>query len=41
MRLGVAVAELPYHDLVFQKDGPLVASVAAFADADPGQVLAR
>lgn len=41
MRLGVAVAELPYHDLVFKKDGPLVASVAAFADADPGQVLAR
>lgn len=37
-RLGVAVAELPYHDLVFKKDGPLVATVAAYTEGD---LLAR
>jgi hypothetical protein len=37
-RLGVAVAELPYHDLVFKKDGPLVATLAAYTEGD---LLAR
>jgi len=37
-RLGVAVTELPYHDLVFKKDGPLVATVAAYTEGD---LLAR
>jgi anti-sigma factor RsiW len=37
-RLGVAVAELPYHDLVFKKDGPLVTTVAAYTEGD---LLAR
>jgi hypothetical protein len=41
-RLGIAVAELPYHDLVFKKDGPLVATVAAYSDVGAaGTVLAR
>jgi anti-sigma factor RsiW len=33
-RLGVAVTELPYHDLVFKKDGPLVTTVAAYTEGD-------
>lgn len=37
-RLGVAVTELPYHDLVFKKDGPLVATLAAYTEGD---ILAR
>jgi hypothetical protein len=40
-RLGVAMTELPYHDLVFKKDGPL-ATIAAFSEGDaPASVLAR
>jgi anti-sigma factor RsiW len=33
-RLGVAVAELPYHDLVFKTDGPLMATLAAYSETD-------
>ena len=40
VRLGVAVTELPYHDLVFKKDGPL-ATVAAFSEGAPGPGFAR
>jgi hypothetical protein len=32
------VTELPYHDLVFKKDGPLVTTVAAYTEGD---LLAR
>ncbi len=41
-RLGVAVAELPYHDLVFKPDNPLVATLAAYSEGGAaGQTLAR
>jgi anti-sigma factor RsiW len=32
-RLGVAVYELPYHDLIFRKDGPLGGSLASYEAA--------
>ncbi len=41
-RLGVAVTELPYHDLVFKNDGPLMATLAAYSEsADAEPILAR
>jgi hypothetical protein len=41
-RLGVAVAELPYHDLVFKQDNPLVATLAAHSEGGAaGQSFAR
>lgn len=41
-RLGVRIAELPYHDVVYRREGALVASLAAYTEHDPsGSPAAR
>ncbi|HYW06017.1 MAG TPA: zf-HC2 domain-containing protein [Longimicrobium sp.] len=40
-RMGVAVVELPYHDLVFRKDSPLGSSLASYEGAGAAPMLAR
>ena len=40
-RMGVAVVELPYHDLVFRKDSPLGSSLASYEGGGAAPMLAR